>query len=376
MDILRGFIRVIANFTLGICLGLALSLTIFFMTIGNRQRLFGWLDKAGTYQAVVDFASGRITADTSDANKAAVQSVLITAGKQVFTPDFLRPTAMAFFNGIYDWLEQGLSKPNFNIDLTAQKNAFADAVAAGVKEKVMTKPACPPKTAAPTQYEDLLTAACRPSTAQIDALIKQARSDIAGSKEFLGTPTITADSLTDKGSGKSTFENLSELPKSYRLARKLVYVFWAIVVADIVLLVLVIKDKRKVMRGFMWRGFFVGGGLLLTGLAVYHSATYFTSERLKFTGDQKDIYEKLSRPLIAVITQDFGRLSIYFGAPIFFVGIVLAIVLLVTRQKSAAEPDIKPVKAKQPEPPVVDDVPPAPMQDVVAKPSYKTKSKR
>lgn len=376
MDALRGIIRVIANLTLGICLGLALSLTIFFMTIGNRQRLFSWLDKAGTYSAVVDFASERITADTSDANKDAVQTILINAGKQVFTPDFLRPTAMTFFNGIYDWLEKGLDKPNFTIDLTAQKNAFADAVAAGVKQQVMTKPVCSAKTAAPSQYEDLLSATCQPSPAQLDALIKQARADVANSKDFLGTPTITADSMTSSKDGSSVFTDLSQLPKSYRLARTLVYVFWGVVLLDIVLLILVIKDKRKMIKGFMWRGFFVGGGLIITGLLVYNSVSYFSSERLKFTGDQKDIYEKLSRPLIGVITQDFGRLSIYFGAPIFLIGIILAVILIVTRTKMAEEPKAKPVKAKQPQPPVVDDAPPAPMQDVVAKPKYKSGSKR
>src|SRR2546426_772019 len=99
MNGLRAFIRVVANLTLGLCFGLALTLTIFFMTIGNRQRLFSWLDRAGTYGAVVNFASSRITADTSDANKAVTQEILINAGKQVFTPEFLRPTAMSFFNG-------------------------------------------------------------------------------------------------------------------------------------------------------------------------------------------------------------------------------------------------------------------------------------
>ncbi len=377
MDILRGFVRVTANFTLGICLGLALSLTIFFMTIGNRQRLFGWLDRAGTYGAVVNFASERITADTSDANKEVVQTILINSGKQVFTPEFLRPTAMSFFNGVYDWLEKGLDKPNFNIDLTAQKNAFADAVAAGVKQQVIVKPVCPAKTVAPTQYEDLLSATCRPSDAQVDTMIKQARADIGNSEDFLGSPNITADSISSNKDGKSIFENLSQLPKSYRLAHTLMYVFWGVVALDVVLLAFAIKDKRKMMRGFMWRGFLVGGGMLLSGFLVYNSAGYFTSERLKFTGDQRDIYEILTRPLISVITQDFGRLSIYFGIPIFAIGVVLAIILIITRNKTSEEqPKAKSVKSKQPEPPVVDDASPAPMQDVVAKPKYKPGSKR
>src|SRR5476649_1346393 len=105
--------------------------------------------------------------------------IVKSAADATFTPQFVQKNTEQVLDGTYDWLDGKTPVPDFQIDLTSTKIAFANNVAAAVQKQLAGLPVC---TAAQTQALaanfDALSATCLPKGITAESAASTVQSNI------------------------------------------------------------------------------------------------------------------------------------------------------------------------------------------------------
>ncbi|HVA11202.1 MAG TPA: hypothetical protein VNG32_03460, partial [Candidatus Dormibacteraeota bacterium] len=116
------------------------------VSLAHPNKIEGWLDQSNLYSGISTTIANKaqnsiennVTGGVS-INKTVVQQ----AAQSAFPQSLLKQSVQTFLNSNYDWLEGKTAAPNFTIDLSGAKQAFATQVAeTSVVAHLTGLPAC------------------------------------------------------------------------------------------------------------------------------------------------------------------------------------------------------------------------------------------
>lgn len=228
-------------------------------TVGNSNNIKKILSNSGIYNSIVSSTlnqSKQITGGGSDVplSDPAVQA----AAEAVVTPQFLRQTTETVINSTYEWLDGATPVPDFQIDLTSLKAAFAAQVAKAVTARASSLPACAADSG--QQPFNVFGATCLPKGVSPASVAGEVQKSIVNGQGFLNTPTVTADSIKTGGSNQSVYaDQLKNAPQVYQKAKK--------TPAILAILSLVIIVGIVLLSTSRWRGL-RRAGITLLGVGI------------------------------------------------------------------------------------------------------------
>lgn len=247
--------------------------TVFALAsvLGAPDSLKLSLREQGVYEVTVDRvldAAGQ-TQQAEAATLPLDDPEVRQAAKTAFPPDTLEGWAGQFIDGLYDWLEGSTARPEFQIDMTNQRRAFAQIVADIVIKRVDGLRACSRQESLQLgrQNVDLSKLECRPP---VDLNDEKQRliAEIENNQDFLGDAVINSADLAPGGQ-PDLFED-SPLPGIFQWANRAPIVAAAAIILSIIGLLWLSGDKRRGIKQvgvvFLGSGFFL---LLSTLLFVY-----------------------------------------------------------------------------------------------------------
>ena len=336
------------------------------MTFHSPDKIEKSLSDSGVYSTFVDSALQEVqkaVKDNPDNSEVPIADPAIkAAAKQAFTPQLLQTSTESVLNGTYDWLAGKTAEPNFKIDLTNAKQTFANGVGAAAAERVKGLPTC---TTAQLQQlttdTDPFTLTCQPPGFDIIGAQTKVTSDIATSKEFLGAPVITPQSLPKDSKGKTVFDNLAKAPDVYKWinASPWLLAFFALVSGAITLALY--ESKRKGIRSLAIS--MVGSGSFLLIISFINSYVFnkINQPSGALGKSLPGNFQQTGIKAAGSISSSILGVVIWFGLGYLLLGLAILLALHFTKHNEKPKAPPKEEKTEDDEPkPVEPDKPPAP----------------
>lgn len=253
------------------------AVTFAFVSVfGAADSLKQSVKQSNLYNTAVDSVlDGLAQSPQSEASDKSIALPLDNpqvrvAAKNSFPPGTLETWGDQFIDGLYGWLEGITNRPEFQIDITNQRQAFAGNVSNIVGERLENLPACSRQESLRLAQEetiDLFTIPCRPPV-NINQEKARLRSEVERSTGFIGDNIVNADDLTHAEPGKDPF-NDSSAPQIFQWAKRLPTITVTLAIVSILALLLLADDKhrafKKISRVFMGIGLFLLLSTLLFG---------------------------------------------------------------------------------------------------------------
>jgi hypothetical protein len=350
----KGLVHFLA-FVLLISLLAGVWLIGFNHNFGNPDKVKTWIANSKIYDRAVS-AVLNSTQDDSTKNGTTTSVSLKdpniqAAAKQAFSPQLLQQSVNTFIDANYAWLQGKTVTPQFNIDLTAAKQDFANRVGKYVETRLTSLPVCTPAQQAQLQIPvDALSVSCRPSNLDPKTEGNRVAQEMLSS-DFLGKPNITADTLNRddrNANSKPYYVQASKLPRIYRLMQNGPVIFGLIALVCVLLIVVIAPERR---RG--WRRVavvLVVAGLLLAASKVLADIGV---NRLESHNSSDTVSAQLREPrndLLNSAESELTRNNMLFGVIYIALAIIIIGGLYQTR-------DGKPKKANLPAPAPVSGAP-------------------
>lgn len=253
MNIARKALVYFASATLTILLLLTATSVIVAMII-TPTRLKSWLESSRVYDTVVESILSS-TSELKTNEKQGEQNLLREpavqkAAKEAFNPQLLQKSSENLIDGVFVWLEGDSEKPNFSIDLTEAKKSFANGIGSYAKERYESLPACK-SGQFPDKKDDILTIKCRIPGYNVNSDVNKLIKEIESSKELLGDPVITADTLTQANKQQQTkdvFEQLSFMPNLYQFAKLAPFIWGALAIGALAIMVFMSSERHRGLK--------------------------------------------------------------------------------------------------------------------------------
>ena len=327
-------------------LSLLLFATLFLTAIATSinanlakpDKLETWLSQSGLYSAVVSTAVSQAqkSTDTGGSNGISLSDIAVQqAAKTAFSPTLLQKDVNIVVDNNYEWLQGTIPAPNFKIDLTEAKRAFAQQVGQYVTMHLAGVPVCTTaQAAALSNNSDPLTIACRPANLNAKTEGANVTQKIVSGDGFLANPVITASSINPNGNGNSKpyYTKLTQAPKAYQIATKSPFVFGAIALLSSVGILFISVRKRKGLRRIAVTLTLVG--LILIATKFLGDIALKQVEKKAFNsttnGDIQHALTKFAQQLESHIV----NLNLYFGIGFVVLAILIIMTLILTKHRS------------------------------------------
>lgn len=331
----KGVVLLLSLILLIALLGTALSIS-FNQTPGNPKKVETYLAQSNIYDHFVAYVADQASKSAGDNQSAGTVSLNDTAvqaaAKTSFPSQLIQQGVNAFINANYAWLDGKTSVPKFKMDLSAQKEDFAKKVGQYVKTYAASLPLCTTVQAAQQQIsKDPLSATCRPKSSSPSQIGAQVTQRLSTTSDFLSNPVITASSVNPKGNRQSRpyYTKLSKLPKAYRIAKKLPYVFGVVAVLSTLGVIFITLTRRRGVRR-------VGEVLVIAGVLLI-AFKFIADASVKKVEDH--IFNNASIGPLQQSLSDFGkrlesatiRTDLCFGIAFLLLGLIILVILLRTR---------------------------------------------
>lgn len=290
----KGIVYLLSLFLLATLLGTAI-VTSANHTLGKPKKVEAMLAQSKLYDHFIAYTADQAKKTNGDNDRSGSVSLSDAAVQQAaqsaFPPQLIQQSINTFIDSNYAWLEGKSATPNFTINLSSQKETFAQKVGKYVTTYTAGLPVCANDQVALQQSTDPLAATCRPAALTPEAAGVQVTQRISTTGDFLSDPVITASSINPKANPQSKpyYVKVSHLPQLYRFSQKLPYIFGVLSLLAALGVVFISADRRKGIRK-------VGIVLLIAGVALV---------AVKFIGDYT--FRKAQNRLFN--TADIGQLQ-------------------------------------------------------------------
>jgi protein-S-isoprenylcysteine O-methyltransferase Ste14 len=334
------------------------SVNMAFHTSANVKK---WLAASDIYTHAVNAILDQTTKDTASSasdglsfSQPEVQAVF----KQVATPVFLQKNVETIIDSSYSWLQGKTAKPNYTIDITPIKTAFANALEASARARLATLPACSYRNVPTTT--DPFSITCNPPASVVNADIAQVRNEILNGQGFLPMSTITADTTSLGNSSKNSsalnsalqepakplYQQATSAPSVYKSAY---YGPAVLAVLSLLIAIGIVFSARTRRSGLR----IVASSLLSVGilLSLSAGASLFVLNHFTSTTAAQNAATSVEGPAIYTVRLAVNYIvhtEIYAGIALVVTGTVALIVLRITRPKApkqmlAAKPPVDPI---------------------------------
>jgi hypothetical protein len=332
----KGIIYLLSLLLLATLVGTAVA-TSTNNTLGKPKKVETYLAESKLYDHFITYTADQAKKTNGDNDQsgsvslsdAAVQS----AAQSAFTPKVIQQGVNTFIDSNYAWLEGKTATPEFKIDLSSQKQTFAQRVGQYVKTYTAGLPVCTTAEAAQQQSTDPLSATCRPSNLTPEAAGAQVTQRLSTTGDFLSNPVVTPKSINPEGNQQSKpyYQKLSHLPQLYRLGIKLPYIFAILSLLSAFGIIFLSLERRKGVRK-------VGIILLIAGIGLV--ALKFIAD-LAFRKVEHRVFNSASVGQLQQSLTDFAhrvessmvRTDLWFGIGFLLLAAIIFGILAGTRQK-------------------------------------------
>lgn len=338
----KGLVIVLCPLLFLALVGLAVS-TSSNINLKNPQKLEGWLKASKLYDNFIGNASTLAEKSTGGGNSGSVSlsdTAVVQAAQSAFPAAFLEENVNAFIESNYAWLQGKTDKPEFNIDLTKQKNDFAVKVGQYVAAYSANLPVCTPAQEAQAQAADPLTAVCRPSAITPEQLGAQVTQEIKDG-QFLSNSVITADNVNPDGAAVNQpyYKKLSYLPRAYRLATNLPYILLGLIALFVIGLVLLSSTKRGGFKKTSWT--LLVAGVVLVGAKFSSDLAFNQLQQRVFNNASVGQLQHSLTAFARSVESAFTKTEMYFGAAYLVLAAVIFLLLRITKDRPVKElPDV------------------------------------
>lgn len=266
------FVKRVASLLAKVLLQAELLAWIIFATLvllmGSATPVKRALETANVYQRLPDVVLKQSVASNGDGQVPLADATVQKLVKDTFTEQKLESYSNIFLDGMFRWLNGEVTQPDFNIDLSVERQTIAEGVAARAANRLAGLPPC---TRVPAGSLDPFTIECLPPGIDISLEKERLKNEILANQGFLPT-TITAEQLPKNAEGATFTESSKEVPGRYQLMKRLPLVVSLLGLATAVAIILLDKNKRRgirmVGRMILANGSFVLFITLLFGLAL------------------------------------------------------------------------------------------------------------
>ncbi len=312
-----------------------------------------WLREGKVYDnltdAISELAEEQIKKNSGDEGGAPIDvATLSRAAKEALPAETVQTNIEAVLDGSYDWLEGKTEKLEFKLQLGDAKAKFIEALGNESLARVSNLQPCPEGTI--TEEFDPLSASCIPTGTDVQALINQMKGELAASPEFLPNTEIKSDDIKLGSNQASVEETFKSAPLWYKLASLVPALFSGLGIIYIGLIFLLSRPRRQALKTLAWTMGVAGLLIVLTGFVGQLLAGRMAYSDASSIDGGRGIAEKLLLPVVELANDAFSRWSIIFGSGYLIVALVLVLIYVFTRQKSAAAPE----QTSQPDSPTDD----------------------
>lgn len=340
----KGVVLLLSLLLLATLLGTAYS-TSFNRTLGKPKKVQAYLSDSRIYDHFVAYVADQAAKSEGDDQTGSVSlsdAAVQAAAKSAFPAQLIERSVNTFIDANYAWLEGRVSVPEFKVDLSKQKETFAQKVGRIVQAYTATLPVCTTAQALQEKGVDPLAATCRPKSVKPADVGAQVTQRLSTTGDFLSDPVITARSVNPEGNreNKPYYQRLSHLPDAYQLMGKLPYILGGLSIVLAAGITFIALTRRKGLRR-------VGIVLVLAGLALVISRFMADSA---IDRAQKRIFNDSSIGQIQRSLTDFAHrvvssmatTDLWFGIGFLVLAVIILGVLLGTRRKAPKKPGAEP----------------------------------
>ncbi len=225
--------------------GLALDVGILH-TLGNPDSVKKVLADSGIYNSVVPNALAQAQNLSTSAGDIPLNDPQIqAAAKTALTPAEIQGDANQIIDSVYAWLNDKTATPNFNIDLSSTKSAFAENVADIVQQRAASLPVC---TSASEISTNAYSATCLPPGTTPAEAASQVKDQVLSGQGFLDQ-NINANSVKGSDSNQNIFsDQLNKLPDQYRRLKHAPYITALLAILAAAGIVLLSSTRTRGLR--------------------------------------------------------------------------------------------------------------------------------
>ncbi len=337
------WVRRILVFLLSIVLlvslvGIALA-TSAQVSLAHPSKIESWLDQSNLYSGISTTITNKAQSSIENNVTGGVsisKTVVQQAAQSAFPQSLLQQSVQTFINSNYDWLEGKTATPNFNIDLSGAKQAFATQVAeTSVVAHLTGLPTCTTAQTLQLKNANPLLLSCLPAGISPQLEASQVSQQVVSGSGFLSKPVITAGTVSTKGlnGGEPYYKKLSVLPKSYQLAQKLPWILGIISLLSILVIVFCSRSKRIGLR-------LIGIILLISGLLMIADkfSTDFAFNKLKdrvFNNVGSSQIQQSLTTFVHFMEKELVKIDLWFGIAYVALAVVLIGILILTRHRTS-----------------------------------------
>ncbi|HYH36054.1 MAG TPA: hypothetical protein VD706_00975 [Candidatus Saccharimonadales bacterium] len=341
----KGFIYLLSLFLLATLLSTAVS-TSGTQTLGKPKKVEQYLSESKLYDHFIAYTADQAEKTNGDTGQSTSVSLSDTAVREAahsaFPPQLIEQSVNKFIDSNYAWLEGKTATPEFRIDLSSQKQTFAQKVGDYVKMYTAGLPVCASAEAAVQQAEDPLAATCRPPALTPEAAGAQVTQRLSTTGDFLSNPIVTANSINPEANPQNEpyYQKFSHLPKLYRVGQLLPYVFAVLSLLLALAIIFISPERRRGVRR-------VGIVLLIAGIGLV--VLKFVAD-LAFRRVENRVFNDANVGQLQQSLTDFAhrlesamvRIDLWFGLAFLLLAAVIFGVLAATRQKDSKPEDTSP----------------------------------
>jgi hypothetical protein len=307
--------------------------------LAHPSKIEGWLDQSNLYSSLSTTIANKAqnSIENNVSGGVSISKTLVQqAAQSAFPQSLLKQSVQTFINSNYEWLEGKSTTPNFTIDLSGAKQAFATQVAeASVVAHLTGLPTCTAAQTLQLENANPLLLSCLPAGISPQLEASQVSQQVVNDSSFLSKPVITASTVSTKGlnGGEPYYKKLSALPKSYQLAKKLPWILGIISILSILIIVFCSRSKRIGIR-------FIGIILLISGLLLVADKflTDFAFNKLKdraFNSVGSSQIQQSLTSFVHFIEKELVKIDLWFGLGYVALAVVLIGILILTRHRTA-----------------------------------------
>ena len=376
MQFIKKLFRGLSSFAFKFLILITAVVAALVLTFNSPKKIEKSLNDSGVYSTFVSGALKEAQKSNSQNDKRGSSGSndipidnpdVIAAANKAFTPQLLQSTTENVLNGTYDWLTGKTTNPSFTIDFAAAKQTFAQGVGQAAQKQLTSLPICTPKQAE-QQGSDInaFTATCRPAGLNIAAQTKKVSSDLAKSKDFLGTPVLTPQNMPKNNQGQTIFDQLSKAPEAYKFINASPWLLIGLAVLAGLVTYLLYDSKRRGLRNLSITLTGTGIFLLLVGFGTSKAFHALNQPTGKLGEAVKGSFQQTIIKALNSISSSIEHVILWFGIIYVVIGVGTLLILYFTKPKKTEASTDK----KEPTPPT-DDSPRQEKTKPISKPASK-----
>ena len=304
---MRGLLAYIFRVISSLALSLALTLSLFHLTIGNQSRVEKWIGSATSSDAIQEYLVAN--SGTKGVAKVALQ--------QALNPKLVQDNLGGLVHTAFDWLNGKNKEPYYAIDISEFNKNYQDTLYGSLESKILSLPQCPaaqlPEEVDQSYLEGL---ACNPfgPAAQVTNMFADARQGAQSNK------------IEIKSGPGSIFEKFAQVPGYFQLSKKLIPVAWLAFIVSSALAFASEKHKRNYLRDMAAKLSFAGASLLFSAGLLKLQASGKLSTGLSGA-------DKLMSVLTKSASSDLILIFGLFGFGLFAVGASIGLGVKLSRPR-------------------------------------------